>query len=148
MVYSIVCERLFLEPDTITCDDAVVLAIQIEAATKEAKVMKDKVAASEQQNFWNIQQAAGAAVNYHANRKKPSRSQMCCEQETSGCLNCGWTVHLSGKTCPAKGEPCHKKNHLARCCHSPDWRGWRTSMRDSQLHGGGLHQSLQFDSIG
>ncbi|KAJ8015112.1 hypothetical protein DPEC_G00022770 [Dallia pectoralis] len=112
-------EELLLKDATLSLEDALTLALQVETATQcAAKIAENKshTAVIEQP----VQQLSSSD-----NLADPAAIQVARPQQTRQqrrCGNCGSTRHATrAQDCPARGQTCRrcqKPNHFARWCRS------------------------------
>lgn len=95
-------ERLMLESDTLTIDEALVIAGNVERASKESR------------QVLNSNSVEADISSVQASRGKNSSKQDKC------CFSCGGRGHFSSdKNCPARGRKCKgcgAEGHFVSCC--------------------------------
>ena len=108
-------ERLLMEPDSLTLEKTIEVAIQIETATAEAKtITKGTFDASAQ----DIQAIGESKRRYNHNKIHDSKTSK------RKCNRCGSEYNKEHK-CPAIGKTCskcRKQNHFAAVCKSKSVR--------------------------
>ena len=100
--------RYALREDALTLDNLMAKARSLEASEREASGMEKKLPAEEANFVSQRQQSKG-----DRQLKNPT------PPNTKTCRQCGLTWPHNAKTCPAKGQICHKcgrQNHFARMC--------------------------------
>ena len=105
-------ERLLLEPDTLTLDQALTLATNIERATAETKALQSNAAQGE---------AAIQRVHKPRSPGKFSTARSSMQKQRGSCYYCGNQRHKSKQECPAFQHVCKKCNktgHFEQICWS------------------------------
>ncbi|XP_022781789.1 uncharacterized protein LOC111322851 [Stylophora pistillata] len=111
-------ERLLLEPDSLTVERAIQLALQVETALLEARTLQPS----------QVQHVSRKPFRAHEESKHlpplaaKSSSERCGRSSGKRCTNCGSGSHNThDKACPAGGVQCRscgKANHFAKWCPS------------------------------
>ena len=111
-------ERLLLEPDSLTVERAIQLALQVETALLEARTLQPS----------QVQHVSRKPFRAHEESKHlpplaaKSFSERCGRSSGKRCTNCGSGSHNThDKACPAGGVQCRscgKANHFAKWCPS------------------------------
>lgn len=123
-------EKLLLEPDELTLNQAVVIALQVEAALECSTLLADArppVDVSTQQLRSSChsghchlptEKTEDNNAGFPVQLAQLQRNQ----RSLSFCGNCGSSLHNSrAQNCPARGQTCRKclkKNHFAKVCRS------------------------------
>ena len=108
-------DRLILEPETLSLDNATVLAQNIERATSESKRLGTHNASSSSRDS-SLLKLSSTSPRRHEGRDQ-SRTRL----NSSTCGNCGYGPHSSSNPCPARSQQCRscgKTGHFARVCRS------------------------------
>ena len=112
-------EELLLKDATLSLDDALTLALQVEAATQcAAKIAENK-------SHTAVMEQPVHQLSSSDNLADPAAIQVARPQQTRQqrrCGNCGSTRHATrAQDCPARGQTCRrcqKPNHFAKWCRS------------------------------
>ena len=117
-------ERLLMEPDSLTVDRAIQLALQVETAMLEARTLQPSLVSGSSQ----VQHVSRKPFRAHGESKYPPSPAAKPPAERNGrfsgkrCTNCGSGSHNThDKSCPARGVQCRscgKANHFAKWCRS------------------------------
>ncbi len=123
-------EKLLLEPDELTLDKAVAIALQVEAATECSTLLSDARPLVDAPT----QQMRSVCLTHHGPfpSDKIDTEEACFPVQLTQmqgsrrslvfCSNCGSSSHNSrAQNCPAQGQTCRnglKKNHFAKVCRS------------------------------
>ena len=98
--------------------------------------MRDMKMGSEDRDIANVAESRRRTIRAHrdpGHNSKISREQLCS--------NCGYEVHLEGKSCPAYGKRCNicsKYNHFAAVCRSEKGRYIHRVLADNQVEVTGI----------
>lgn len=121
-------EKLFLEPETLTLDAAIVLAQNVERASSESKQLSSvhNAQASYDSSLLKLSSDTNAAAAFQRGRpqstKYRAQSKSSVTPNTSApCGYCGGKQHQILDRCPARNvdcHNCHKRGHFARVCRS------------------------------
>ncbi|PFX13052.1 hypothetical protein AWC38_SpisGene22907 [Stylophora pistillata] len=111
-------ERLLLEPDFLTVDRAIQLALQVETAMVEARTLQPSQV---QYITRKPVRAHGETKRYPLLAAKPSSERSGCYSEKRS-TNCGSDLHdMLDKACPVRAVQsrfCGKANYFAKWCRS------------------------------
>nr|XP_039268356.1 uncharacterized protein K02A2.6-like [Styela clava] len=115
-------ERLLMEPDTLTLDQAVKLACQIETAHEESHRIQKETNFNGKPKFKKEENPIVQGIQrqrYHNQWKNQKANSSYAKQH---CTCCGSNSHASySRNCPAKNRICHacgKRNHFMKMCRS------------------------------
>ena len=95
-------ERLLMEPDTLTLEQALILAANIERATVETKTIQST--GFSEAAVQRIQKQSASNLSF--NNSRTDRSAL--RQQKQQCYYCGNTRHQSKQECPAFKHVCKK----------------------------------------
>ena len=111
-------ERPLMEPDSLTVDRAIQLALQVETAMLEVRTLQPSLVSGSSQ----VQHVSGLTVNrntLHLRQLNRLQSVMAAHREKR-CTICGSGSHNTHvKSCPTRGVQCRscgKANHFAKWC--------------------------------
>ena len=122
-------ERLMLENDTLTIEQALVIAGNVERASKESKQV---------QGGGQSDDASIFSVQTSRSKDRPKTDRTCSSCDNHGHFN-------SDKNCPARGRKCKscgKEGHFIACCSKNKSKGKRSASRGKL--DGGSSKSVEF----
>ena len=136
-------ERLLLEPDSMTLNDAIMIAKRVEMALAEKTKFARATAAAPVTPAPPVQNVAHGlgddaeddeeSLDVQPVDRKVKKSRMC--------MNCGASEHTTGsQSCPARGKrckKCDKLNHFARGCRSAATKSDCAAVPVNIVHSGG-----------
>lgn len=115
-------ERLFLESDDVTLDDALKIAQTVEGASSEAKKIGAHASNNDTDSVQQLRRRRSKSPPRGNRQGSHAQASAYGAQRHShqGCGGCGGD-HDDSKPCPAKGKKCNacgKRNHFAVVCRS------------------------------